>query len=320
MCSKRIPAGVIAASRERSPADAASVIIVAFDSEEVIGDCLQSLRQDLHRPEIIVVDNASTDRTREEVGRFPDVTLVSNDRNLGFAAGVNRGVARSSGDPIVLLNPDTRVRRGWLGPLCDALRAPRTVIAGSKILDLDGRTLQHVGGIVAANALTEHVGRGEADQGQYDRLTEVLYVTGAALAIRRDTLVALGGLDDGYFPAYFEEIELCWQARARGLRVVVVPESVVYHAEGSASGAGGTSDGTASVAFLRMYHRNRIRFVLRNFPFIQLVSQFLPAEVRWWKSAIRSPLQRRTVLRAYVSAAVGLPLILTYRVRRKLAP
>lgn len=319
MCSTLISADATAASREPSPADAASVIIVAFNSEDVIGACLQSLQQDRHRPEIIVVDNGSRDGTRQVVSRFPNVTLVRNDRNLGFAAGVNRGVARSGGDPIVLLNPDTRVQPGWLGPLCDALRAPRTVIAGSKILDLDGRTLQHVGGIVGANALTEHVGRGEADVGQYDRLAEVPYVTGAALAVRRDTLAALGGLDEGYFPAYFEETELCWQARARGLRVVVVPESVVYHAEGSASGAGAASDTTAAVAFHRMYHRNRIRFVLRNFPAVQLVGEFLPAEVRWWK-AIRSRLQRRAALRAYISAAPHLPLILTHRLRRKLAP
>jgi len=224
-------AGSVAGSPARDTQASASpaVIIVTYNSALYIESCLDSLADCGGQPQIIVVDNASADGTADAVARYPTVKLIQNQKNLGFAAAVNRGAQATQGDPLILLNPDTLVFPGYLERLLSSLRDPSIGVAGCKILEPDGVTLQHAGGVVAANALTQHVGRGEEDRGQYDELAEVDYVTGAGLAIRREVWESLGGFDEGYWPAYFEETELCWQARARGYRVVFVPEAVLLH-------------------------------------------------------------------------------------------
>lgn len=313
--------------------DAPAVVIVTFESAAVIGPCLERLLASRPLPEVVVVDNASRDDSAEVAARHP-VTLIRNADNRGFAAAVVQGVAATRGDPLVLLNPDTEIEPDCLEHLAAALADPQVAIAGCKILDTDGVTIQHAGGVVAANALTDHIGRGEIDRGQHDVRRDVPYVTGAGLALRRATWARLGGLDGGYWPAYFEELELCWRARAAGYRVVVEPRAVMRHHEalssrgGAVDAAAGTRDSDAGGAELASvaaplpalyygaYHRNRIRFVLRNYPLSQFLTGFLPAELRWMARGHHRG-QGGALARAWLAALRESPATLRHRLQTR---
>lgn len=306
------PATPVAWLVNRKPA----AVIVTYRSGGVIGTCLRRLRASDVDVEIMVVDNASGDDSADVAARHDAVTVIRNPENRGFAAAVVQGVAATRGDPIVLLNPDTEVEPDCMRRLAEALEAADVAIAGCKVLDTDGRTIQHAGGMIGPNALTDHLGRGEVDRGQYDEVRDVPYVTGAALAIRRRAWEVLGGLDIGYWPAYFEECELCWRARAAGYRVIVEPRAVLRHHE--AASTRGEQESLPET-FYRAYHRNRLRFVLRNFPFTQLLGGFLPAELRWMLAGHHRG-QGKALWHAYGSALRELPATLRHRLRTPASP
>lgn len=305
----------MATSREALAAPAVSrmpaVVIVTYRSAGVIGACLLRVLASDVEPQVVVVDNSSDDASADIAARHDGVEVIRNRENRGFAAAVVQGVAATSGDPVVLLNPDTEVEPDCLRHLAQALERKHVGIAGCKVLDRDGHTIQHVGGVVAPNGLTDHVGRGEVDHGQYDEVRDVAYVTGAGLAISRRVWDLVGGLDSGYWPAYFEECELCWRARAAGYRVVVEPRAVLRHHE--AVSTRGEQESLPE-AFYRAYHRNRVRFVLRNFTLGRLVGGFVPAELRWMLAGHPRG-QGRALWHAYSSAFLETPAIVRHRLR-----
>jgi GT2 family glycosyltransferase len=253
-----------------------SIVIVSLNGEKRLRGCLRSVFASRWAElEVIVVDNGSTDGTSEVVREgFPEAMLLRTERNRGFAGGNNVGLKRARGEWIILLNDDTEVEPGWIEALMEAARAyPKAGILGCKLLYPDRKTIQHCGGIVQANALTNHIGYGEEDRGQYDRIAEVSYVTGAAIAIRRDVIERIGYLDAGYFPIYFEEIDYCWRARRAGYACLFVPGAVVYHHES-------LTTKRLSSGFHYKYNKNRIRFVLKNYDRGELMNA-LRAEVKW---------------------------------------
>jgi O-antigen biosynthesis protein len=264
-----------------------SIILVTYNSAPQLAACLAALRTLRYdpAPEIVIVDNASQDASLALAHELlPQTRRLPQARNLGFAGGVHQGVAVSSGEYIVLLNPDTVVEPDWLAPLIAALADPACGVAGSKILDVDGRTLLHTGGLIEAPLLlADHCGNGEADRGQYDQPIAVSFVTGAALAMRRELWDRLGGLDRGFFPGYFEDVDLCWRAQALGLECRYVPQSVLRHRESSSSGK-------FSGRFYYYYHRNRLRFACKQLNWPTLWGEFAPAEARRLVRA--SPLDR----------------------------
>jgi len=272
----------------------ASVIVLAWNGREYLEACLSAVfAQDYPDFEVIVVDNGSTDGSADFVAeRFPQARLIRNERNLGFAAGNNVGLRAATGDVLVLLNQDTQVRPGWLGALLSAFDDETVGIAGCKILYPDGRTLQHAGGYFEwPSGLSFHYGGNEEDQGQYDTVREVGYVTGAAMGIRRAVLETVGWLDEDFFPGYFEDTDLCYRARAAGYKVLYIPSAVLVHHE-SASFAR-TSVGKPYSVF-----RGRWRFILKHFTPQQVISEFIPFQ----KS--RLPVMGKIELRALVLSAV----------------
>jgi GT2 family glycosyltransferase len=286
-----------------------SVVVVNYNAGRLLDHCLDSLAARRPEPpaEVILVDNASTDGSAElAAGRHPGVTLIRAGHNLGFAGGVNLGAAHAAGEILFLLNPDAEIWPDTLGPLAGALAAdPRLAVAGCKIYDPDRTTLQHVGGVIHPSLITSHVGRGEEDRGQYDEPADVDYVTGAALAVRRSAWDELGGLDPGYRPGYYEETELCLRARRRGYRVAVVPSARALHHES-------VSSGKLSARFFYRYHRNRLRFLIRNHGPFFWFGRFAPAEARWLISSLPGE-QRLPLLRAYLVTMFRFPLTLVGR-------
>jgi GT2 family glycosyltransferase len=251
----------------------ASVIVLSWNGMDYLEDCLKAvLSQDYANFEVIVVDNGSVDGSADLVAeRFPQVQLIRNERNLGFAAGNNVGLESATGDVLVLLNQDTVVQPGWLAALVEALSAdPSIGVAGGKALYPDG-TIQHAGGYVNERGEGFHYGYREEDDGQFDQMRDVDYVTGASLAIARRAFDAVGPLDEGFGAAYYEDVDWCYRARSVGFRVVYVPRAVLIHEEASAA-----SD--MSYEGICLFHSNRLRIVLKHWPLDRLVNEFLLCE------------------------------------------
>jgi GT2 family glycosyltransferase len=254
----------------------ASVIIPVWNGMNDLPGCLAALSEQSHAPlEIIAVDNASTDGSAGWIAaHHPNVCLIRNTENTGFGRACNVGLAAAKGDVLLLLNQDTVVRPEWLAALVKTLDADAAIgIAGSKALYPDG-TIQHAGAVVDARGASEHLGYRQPDQGQFDRLADVDYVTGASLAMRRTLYEQIGGFDPGFYPAYLEDVDLCYRARAAEWRVVYVPTSVLVHNERSAAA-------TPDYAGALLYHRHRLRFVCKHWPLARLRDEFMPAEIEW---------------------------------------
>jgi GT2 family glycosyltransferase len=281
-----------------------TAVVVAYESGPELLDCVRALLESRYRSlDVLVVDNGSRDPepARSCAASSKRVELIRSDRNLGFAGAVNLAMKcsllRARISPIhALVNPDCSPAREWLGPLVAALAARDGVaIVGCRLYEADGRTLQHAGATIANNGLTEHLGRGCIDDRAHRERRDVDYVTGALCAFRTDTWSRIGPLHEGYFPAYFEEVEFCVRARERGLRVVYVPESEAVHTECSTLGRG-------SARQLEIYHRNRLRFLLRNVGSPRRRLQALRDEIVWF-AHLPGGEQAGAALRAYRGAA-----------------
>lgn len=287
----------------------ASVIIPVWKGRRYIGACLDALlAQEPSCFEVIAVDNASADGSAEFVAQhYPQVNLIRNQENLGFAGACNIGIRTGRGEILILLNQDTRVCPGWLAALLDAFQDPRVGAAGCKILYPDGATIQHAGGWIEwPLGLARHYGHGEQDAGQWDQARQVEYTTGAALAFRGDLLGATGLLDERFWPGYFEDADLCFRVREAGYEVWYVPQAVVRHEE--------TTSLAGAALVSEAYQRGRLRFVLKHLPPERFLSEFVPAEQAYQPPAIRS--QESTPLRrAYLEAMVAAPHLLRSRWR-----
>jgi GT2 family glycosyltransferase len=289
----------------------ASVIIVSFNGEKQLAPCLEALKRTTYpNCEFIVVDNGSSDGTGEVAKSWNRVKLVRAERNLGYAGGNNLGLRSAKGDFHVLLNDDTEVEPGWLEPIADAVMTlPDWGILGCLLLYPGGKIVQHAGGIIEPNGLTQHCGAGEALPLGDLPLTRVAYVTGAAFVINRHMLGLLGGLDEAFFPGYFEETDMCWRAAEVGFATYVVPASRVVHHVSQ------TAQHVVGKRYLTLFHRNRWRFILKNFPRRDLV-RAIRAEVRWLRGNRPSD-HYIPLLRALVFVALRLPSILIARRRNR---
>ena len=284
-----------------------SIIIVSLNGGGVIARALDSIRKtDYPAYEVIVVSNGSTDNLAEVVRtQYPEVRLIESPINLGFAGGNNLGLREAQGDIFVLLNDDTEVRPQWLeGWARAAAENPGWGLMGCKLLYPDGVTIQHAGGIMNPNGSTNHIGYEQRDDGRFDELLRCPYVTGAAIAIRREVYDLLGPLDEKYFPIYFEETDYCWQTRRIGYEVLYVPDCVVIHHESR-------TQVRYSFKFIYRYNRGRMRFLAKCFSGGQLLHA-ARYELRWWFRRYSYQSYIPTVY-AYFSAFVRLPALLRDR-------
>lgn len=247
------------------------IIIVTHNNSDNIILCLESLfKTTLHGDEIeiILVDNASTDGTREILKEFlvkaPRIKLkvLFLRRNVGFAAAVNIGLKHASPSPyFVLLNPDTIVTPSWLSELINAVKRSKgeIVMAQSLLLNFDGR-IDCAGGFLNFWGYPVELWKGKfLDKYPLSILPyPVGYAKGAAVLIDSKAYLNSGGLDEKFF-FYYEEVDLAYRMRRRG-QVVVVPSSIVYHR--------GTGSKVPKKDLFILYHmeRNRLYFLYKNEP------------------------------------------------------
>lgn len=228
-----------------------SILIVNWNTRELVLDCLRSLRASaIALPhEIILVDNASTDGSADAVAaEFPEVTLIRNAENFGFARANNQAYAASRGPYVFLLNSDTLVAPGQLEKLVAFLEAhPQAGIVGPKLLNPDGSfQLSATPFIRPWDVYFEYARFPAALQPQQQKTPRRLYafepwrpmrvgyVIGAAFLIRRAVIDRIGLLDEAYF-MYGEEQDWCFRAQAAGWEVWFDPEAEVTHLGGQSA-------------------------------------------------------------------------------------
>lgn len=216
-----------------------SVIILNFNAAEHLPDCLSSLSE-LNFPadkmELIIVDNASTDGSVSWIRQhYPGARLVVNSSNLGFAAGINRGAAASSGSYLAFLNPDMRVDRDWLLNLWRVMSTNAEVACvGSVVLNWTGDKVDYSGRPEDALNLCPSPPQNTNDVlGCLDD-SPLLFASGGAMLVRRDVFLELGGFDEDYF-LYNEDVDLGWRLWSRGYEVLRSTKSLVFHKGGASS-------------------------------------------------------------------------------------
>lgn len=284
------------------PPDAlpATILVLCYRSERFITRCLDALADLRRRPgEIIVVENASGDAAAARAREHPlRPRVIETQANLGFGGGNNLGWREARGEFVIFLNPDCVIEpdcaEALIRPLIE--RPGEIGVTGAKLYYPNSHILQHAGGIIHENAMSEHRGMGQLDTGRFDAPAEVPYVTGAAMAMRRETLLRTGGFDEDFFPAYYEEADLCLRVRRRlGLKTLYVPEAVGYHMESATVKRG-------SDRFVRLAYRSRIVYLIKNASARQWLTEVIPFELDW----LRQPYSkgfRWAAMRSYAQGA-----------------
>jgi GT2 family glycosyltransferase len=223
----------------QSPRPLVSVIVPTYGKTDYTLRCLASIAA--HLPdapiEVIVVDDAAPDADVALLDRVAGVRLLRNLTNQGFVRACNTAARVARGTYLLFLNNDTQVLDGWLDTMVALFQIRADVGAvGSRLLYPDGR-LQEAGGIIWRDGSGWNFGRLEdPDRPAYNYVREVDYCSGAALMVPRLLFARIGGFDERYVPAYFEDSDLCFRLREMGLKTLYQPRSRVVHHEGVSHG------------------------------------------------------------------------------------
>lgn len=276
-----------------------SAVIVNYNAGEHILRCVRTLRAD-GISEIVVADNASSDGSVEAlVAADPDVVVVATGANLGFGTAANRGVAHTTGEYLLILNPDTLVEPGTAKALVAALEANRDVaIVGPRVETVDGETYPSarcfpdlavaaghafLGFVAPRNRFTRRYRMLDADR---TAPGEVDWVSGTCMMVLRKAFLAVGGFDERYF-MYVEDVDLCWRVRQAGWRVAYEPQGRVVHTIGASSEL-------APYRMIMAHHRSLMRFAAttmrgRSRALLPAVAAGLAARtvLAWLQRAIR---------------------------------
>lgn len=217
---------------------AVSVLLVLYNQAALTLQCLRSLLEQHGLSfELIIVDNASSDRTGDVLARLDGVEIVRNEHNAGFVEAVNQAAARAKGDCLLLLNNDAVLLPGAIERAHALLAADSKVgSVGARVVQLDGR-LQEAGSIIYADGTCEGYGRdGHPQASEFMFRREVDYCSGVFLMTPRALFESLGGLDTRYSPAYYEDADYCVRLIQAGHRNLYEPAAVVLHYEFASSG------------------------------------------------------------------------------------
>lgn len=216
------------------------VVILNLDGGDELLAAVQSLTEQSLQPYIIVVDNASTDGSAEKLAeQYPDVKIIRNKKNYGYAGGVNPGLRRAielGAEFAAPFNDDAIADKRWLKQLVEYLQAnPKAGAAACKVVTSDGERLDSTGDYYTDWGLPYPRGRREYDLRKYDQDTEIFAASGAASLYRVKALEQVGLFDQSFF-AYYEDVDLSFRLQLAGWKVAFVPSSVVYHHIGLTSG------------------------------------------------------------------------------------
>ena len=215
-----------------------SIIIPVYNQYRMTISCLQSILEHSKEIdfEIIIADDCSTDLTTSISERISGIKVVKTPGNQGFLKNCNLAAAQAQGEFILLLNNDTNVQPQWLDHLLSTFNDSAIGLVGPKLLFSDG-VLQEAGGIIWQDGSGWNYGRGQNPQApEFNYTRESDYISGACILIKTQLWRELGGFDERFVPAYYEDTDLAFSIRAKGLKVIYQPKSVVVHFEGVSNG------------------------------------------------------------------------------------
>ncbi len=251
-----------------------AVVILNWNGKKLLEQFLPSVIKFSENAVIYVADNASSDNSVSFVKEhFPEIKIIENEGNFGFAKGYNEALQFVEEDIYALVNSDIEVTQNWLLPIISTFEnEPETAIIQPKILDYKNKEYFEYAG--AAGGFIDKFGfpfcRGrlfdtvEKDENQYDDNREIFWASGACFFIRKDIFRKLGGFDPDFF-AHQEEIDLCWRAFNKGLKIKYISESIVYHVGGAT-----LQQGNPRKTFLNF--RNSLLMMVKNLPSSKLFS------------------------------------------------
>ncbi|MCW3093095.1 MAG: glycosyltransferase family 2 protein [Ferruginibacter sp.] len=271
-----------------------SIVILNWNGKEFLRKFLPLvIASSYANKRVIVADNASTDDSVDFLKEsFPQVELLFNAVNEGFAKGYNTALRQVESDYYVLLNNDVEVTPGWIEPVIELMENDASIAACQpKMLSYQNRNYFEYAG--AAGGWLDSLGypfaRGrifetvEKDSGQYDAVQPCFWASGAAMFVKAAIYHALGGLDE-YFFAHQEEIDFCWRLQLAGYKVYVQPASVVYHV-----GGGTLAKGNNLKTFLNF--RNNLVMLAKNLPpgwAVRTIAARLPLDaLAAWKAILK---------------------------------
>ena len=255
-----------------------AVVILNYNGKKFLSKFLPLvIERTKEDAEIWVADNNSLDGSvdvmREE---FPNVNLIENPYNGGFATGYNLALKQIEADYYVLLNSDIEVTDNWVKPVIELMESdPKIAACQPKILDYYKQSDFEYAG--AAGGFIDKYGypfcRGrvfqsiEKDEGQYNEAIEVFWASGACMFVRADLYHQFGGLDDDFF-AHMEEIDFCWRLKNEGYKIMFTPLSKVYH-------VGGGTLPKQSPRKTYLNFRNNFSLLYKNLPSNRLLKTFV---------------------------------------------
>ena len=213
-----------------------SVIIVSYNTKDYLLECLQSIDQ---KYEIIIIDNASSDGSVDEIKKnFPDVKIIENKKNLGFAAANNQGMRQAKGRYILLLNPDTKILDNALSKMIDWMdKNAEASVSTCRLLNEDN-SIQPTGGffptlprLFAWQLFLDDIlpiNSYHPKSSFYNKQRELDWVTGAFFLLRREIIDKSGLMDENFF-MYAEELEYCYRIKKAGFKVFFTPAASIIH-------------------------------------------------------------------------------------------
>ena len=247
-----------------------AIVILNWNGKHYLEQFLPSVVENSHAEnflvQVVIADNGSIDGSVEWMKtNYPSLQTILLDKNYGFTGGYNKSLEQIQTDYYLLLNSDIEVTKGWLEPLLTFMEAnPNAAGCMPKLLSYHNKMAFEYAG--AAGGYLDMFGypfcRGrilnvvEEDKGQYDKVEEIFWATGACLLVRAKEYWNAGGLDNDFF-AHMEEIDLCWRLKRQGYSIWCIPQSVVYH-------VGGGTLSANSPRKVYYNHRNNLAMLLKN--------------------------------------------------------
>ena len=251
-----------------------AIVILNWNGKQFLEQFLPSvINSSYDNKEVIVADNASTDDSVSFLqNHYPQVKILINKKNDGFAGGYNWAMQHINAEISVLLNSDVEVKSDWIEPVVDMFKQnPLLSAVQPKLLDYNQRDhFEYAGasgGWIDSYGYPFSMGRifdeVEKDTHQYDKQTKIFWASGAAMFIRTSIFKEMGGFDPFFF-AHQEEIDLCWRMQLAGYEIMSCPQSLVYHV-----GGGTLPKENPKKVFLNF--RNNLIMLYKNLSFFESI-------------------------------------------------
>lgn len=265
----RFPANMMLPDKKAKKAPLVSIITINYNQADTTCAFLESTRH-LTYPnyEIIIVDNASVESPTEQInqGQYPNVIIISNEKNLGFTGGNNVGIAAATGDYMFIVNNDTELTSDLLERLLEPFLADERVgVTCPKIRYFYNPDVIQYAGYHPLNKLTGQtgaVGTHEVDRGQYDQSGATYFAHGCAMMVKREVIAQVGRFAERFF-LYYEELDWSQRIQNAGYLIYYQATALIYHKES-------VSVGKANPLKVYYLTRNRILFMRRNTNPVQL--------------------------------------------------